>query len=137
MIRIPVFISSKMAELREDRFALASVIKSTETLEPVFAENWAPRRATPEESYIADALRCPIYVGLFWRAYSEAPNRNTGLPVPIQKPKSFCTSGMLPTRNGRSACVACWTSFIPGMSAAGTRTWTTSDSTRRSTCWRR
>jgi hypothetical protein len=72
MTRIPVFISSKMGELREDRLTLASVIDRTETLEPVFAENWAPRRATPEEAYVADALRCPIYVGLFWRIYSEA-----------------------------------------------------------------
>jgi hypothetical protein len=74
-MRVPVFISSKMAELHDDRIALAAVIDDTEGLEAVFAEDWSPRRATPEEAYVADAMRCPIYVGLFWRVYSEATER--------------------------------------------------------------
>ena len=72
MNRIPVLISSKMDELVEDRQCVAEAVSRTDTLEPVFAENWAPKRGNPYQESALEALRCPIYLGLFWRVYSPA-----------------------------------------------------------------
>jgi hypothetical protein len=60
MRRIPVFISSKQEELRDDRRAVADAIGEYEQFEPVYAENWAPQRSTPVAVYTEDAIRCPI-----------------------------------------------------------------------------
>jgi hypothetical protein len=79
--RIPVFISSKQIELHDDRMAIAEVVAQIETLEPVYAEEWAPRRAAAGDVYRTDALRCPLYIGLFWRAYSAATEEEYRLAV--------------------------------------------------------
>jgi hypothetical protein len=68
---IRVFISSKQAELREDRLIVANVINSLHNMHAVMAEEWVPQRQNVHEVYVQDVLRCPIYVGLFWKVFSE------------------------------------------------------------------
>jgi len=79
--KIPVFISSKQIELHDDRLAIAELVAQIETLEPVYAEEWTPRRAAAGDVYRADALRCPLYIGLFWKAYSAATEEEYRLAV--------------------------------------------------------
>lgn len=75
MRKIPVFISSKQEELREERVAVAEVMSRLDTLEPVMAENWFPQRGNVHNLYLEEVLRCPIFLGLFWKAYSEPTHR--------------------------------------------------------------
>jgi hypothetical protein len=40
-------------------------------MQAVMAEDWAPRRQVVHDVYKEDVLRCPIYLGLFWRVFSD------------------------------------------------------------------
>jgi len=66
-----VFISSKQAEFREERRAMAEVIARTPLLAPVVAEEWSPGRQEVRQKYLDDVRKSPIYVGLFGAVYSE------------------------------------------------------------------
>jgi hypothetical protein len=67
---IRVFISSKQVELREDRLIVANTINSLHNLQAVMAEDWVPQRQNVHQVYLQDVLRCPIYLGLFWKVFS-------------------------------------------------------------------
>jgi hypothetical protein len=68
---IRVFISSKQVELREDRLIVANTINSLHNMQAVMAEDWVPQRENVHQVYLQDVLRCPIYLGLFWKVFSE------------------------------------------------------------------
>ena len=68
---IRVFISSKQVELREDRLIVANTINSLHNMQAVMAEDWVPQRQNVHQVYLQDVLRCPIYLGLFWKVFSE------------------------------------------------------------------
>jgi hypothetical protein len=70
MRMIGVFISSKQAELSEDRLIVANTINTLANMQAVMAENWAPQREVVHQVYVHDVLRCPIYIGLFWKVFS-------------------------------------------------------------------
>jgi hypothetical protein len=67
---IRVFISSKQVELREDRLIVANTINSLHNMQAVMAEDWVPQRQDVHQVYLQDVLRCPIYLGLFWKVFS-------------------------------------------------------------------
>jgi hypothetical protein len=68
---INVFISSKQIELREDRLIVANTINSLRNMRAVMAEDWVPQRQIVHQVYLQDVLRCPIYLGLFWKVFSD------------------------------------------------------------------
>ena len=68
---ISVFISSKQMELREDRLIVANTINSLRNMRAVMAEDWVPQRQIVHQVYLQDVLRCPIYLGLFWKVFSD------------------------------------------------------------------
>ncbi len=68
---ISVFISSKQVELREDRLIVANTINVLPNMRAVMAEDWVPQRQIVHQVYLQDVLRCPIYLGLFWKVFSD------------------------------------------------------------------
>jgi Domain of unknown function (DUF4062) len=70
-VTIPVFISSKQAELVVERDLLADQIRRLPPLEPVVAEEWAPQAKRVQEVMLDKVRAAPIYVGLFASVYSE------------------------------------------------------------------
>lgn len=70
--RIRVFISSKQDEFHTERIVLADKLRSAPILVPILANNWQPQRSRPEERYVQDVRRSPIYLGLFGGMYSNA-----------------------------------------------------------------
>jgi hypothetical protein len=67
---ISVFVSSKQGELDTDRQIVRQRAEDA-GLTPVLAEDWPPGRADIRQVYLEKVERCPIYLGLFYRTYSE------------------------------------------------------------------
>lgn len=70
-LTIPVFISSKQAELSIERDLLAEQVRRMPPLEPVIAEEWAPQAKRVQEVMLDKVRLSPIYIGLFASVYSE------------------------------------------------------------------
>jgi hypothetical protein len=75
MDAIGVFISSKQSEFETERAVLADKIRAIPFLDPVVAEEWVPERTPVQDVFLDKVRRCPIYVGLFQRIYSEPTER--------------------------------------------------------------
>lgn len=69
---IRVFISSKMAELQDERAALAFQIAHLPGFEVIVAEKWGALSASVQHLYLGGVQRSHIYLGLFGRVYSQA-----------------------------------------------------------------
>ena len=68
---VRVFISSNQSEFEAERTVLTGVIRRLPLLAPVIAEAWPPDRDDIRKKFLLEVRRCPIYVGLFGRVYSE------------------------------------------------------------------
>jgi Domain of unknown function (DUF4062) len=94
--RLRVFVSSTLAELAEERAAVARAISALR-LTPVLFELGA-RPHPPHELYRAHLARSDIFVGLYWQRYgwigpawtSQGSRTNSGYPV---RCPGCCTSG--------------------------------------------
>jgi hypothetical protein len=54
---------------------VANTINGVRNMEAVMAEEWAPQRQDVQQVYLKDVLRCPIYLGLFAKIYSDPTRR--------------------------------------------------------------
>lgn len=70
-----VFVSSVMAELREERQAAAEAIKEIGAT-PVLFERFGGRDANPEQAYLSELETCQVYIGILGRRYGTVlPSR--------------------------------------------------------------
>lgn len=83
---IKVFISSKQGELDTERAILAEQARQA-GLEPVLAEEWPPSRNDIRTEYMKRVRDSPIYIGIFYRAYSapSAEEYNAAIEHPYRE----------------------------------------------------
>lgn len=66
-----VFVSSKMAELAEEREAIQKTLKDLFIATFVFEADAGARETTIEQTFVEELGEADLYLGLFWRGYGE------------------------------------------------------------------
>ncbi|NOT56729.1 MAG: DUF4062 domain-containing protein [Deltaproteobacteria bacterium] len=66
-----VFVSSKMAELAEERQAIQTALKELFIATFVFEADAGARETTIEQTFVEELREADLYIGLFWRGYGE------------------------------------------------------------------
>ncbi len=80
-----VFVSSKMAELAEERQAIQTALKELFIATFVFEADAGARETTIEQTFVEELREADLYIGLFWRVYGE---------YTIQEYQTACDLGM-------------------------------------------
>ena len=66
---LSLFISSKMAELAEERRAVQSALSAYQMRGWLFEKDAGARPEPIQSTYLAEVEACDIYIGLFWQGY--------------------------------------------------------------------
>lgn len=66
-----VFVSSKMAELAEERKAVQAALKELNIETFVFESDAGARETTIEQTFLEELRQAHLYIGLFWQGYGE------------------------------------------------------------------
>ena len=68
---LSLFISSKMAELAEERRAVQSALSAYQMSGWLFEKDAGARPDTIQSTYLKQVEACDIYIGLFWHGYGQ------------------------------------------------------------------
>src|SRR6266536_5902611 len=68
---LSLFISSKMAELAEERQAVQRALNAYKMYGWLFEKDAGARPESIQQTYLAEVASCDIYLGLFWQGYGE------------------------------------------------------------------
>ena len=68
---LSLFISSKMAELAEERQAVQRALKNYHMYGWLFEKDAGARPESIQQTYLEEVASCDIYIGLFWQGYGE------------------------------------------------------------------
>src|SRR6266568_7994504 len=68
---LSLFISSKMAELAEERQAVQRALKNYNMYGWLFEKDAGARPASIQQTYLEEVASCDIYIGLFWQGYGQ------------------------------------------------------------------
>jgi tetratricopeptide (TPR) repeat protein len=68
---LSLFISSKMAELAEERRAVQSALSAYQMFGWLFEQDAGARPEPIQSTYLTEVEACDIYIGLFWQGYGQ------------------------------------------------------------------
>ena len=68
---LSLFISSKMAELAEERQAVQRALKNYNMYGWLFEKDAGARPESIQQTYLEEVASCDIYIGLFWQGYGQ------------------------------------------------------------------
>ena len=68
---LSLFISSKMAELAEERQAVQSALATYKMYGWLFEKDAGARPESIQQTYLKEVASCDIYIGLFWQGYGQ------------------------------------------------------------------
>ena len=68
---LSLFISSKMAELAEERQAVQRALNNYNMYGWLFEKDAGARPESIQQTYLEEVASCDIYIGLFWQGYGQ------------------------------------------------------------------
>src|SRR6266568_630793 len=68
---LSLFISSKMAELAEERQAVQRALKNYNMYGWLFEKDAGARPESIQQTYLEEVASCDMYLGLFWQGYGQ------------------------------------------------------------------
>ena len=66
---LSLFISSKMAELAEERQAVQRALATYKMYGWLFEKDAGARPESIQQTYLEEVASCDMYIGLFWQGY--------------------------------------------------------------------